>query len=142
MAGRTQVVDASVAVEWFAPVDDATGAAAFAVLAELRDEPRRFVAPELFFHEVHAVLCRKLSRADQVTDALRLLWGLGMGTVPWEPTVAAVASNLAFRWGLSGYDANYLAVAKIVGGEWVTFDRKAHQRVSALRLSRVPSTPA
>ena len=37
--------------------------------------------------------------------------------------------------GLSGYDACYAALAALLGGTWLTFDRKAHDRIRAQGLS-------
>jgi predicted nucleic acid-binding protein len=48
-----------------------------------------------------------------------------------------VASELAFRFRISGHDATYLATAQIVGGVWLTFDRRAHERVASPGLSRL-----
>jgi predicted nucleic acid-binding protein len=138
MASRVEleVIDASVAVEWFVETSPAFHDAA-AVLERLQDEPQRFVVPELFFQEVHAVLCRKLSSPGEVRTALRQLWRLGMRCLPWEPEIAEVAAKLAFRFRISGYDATYLAVAQLCRGVWLTFDRRAHERVASLGLSRL-----
>jgi predicted nucleic acid-binding protein len=37
--------------------------------------------------------------------------------------------------GLTGYDACYAALAKELGGVWLTFDEKAHQRIKTSRVS-------
>ena len=135
-APPVEVIDASVAVEWF--VDSGPPfAGAVDILRRLQDDPGRFVVPDLFFQEVHAVLCRKLSSPGEVGTALRHLWRLGMRCLPWEPDVAELAAELAFRFSISGYDATYLATAQIVAGVWLTFDRKAHERVASLGLSRL-----
>lgn len=136
LAPPVEVIDASVALEWFVDSGPAFGGAV-AILRRLQDEPGRFVVPELFFQEVHAVLCRKLSSPGEVGTALRHLWRLGMRCLPWEPDVAELAAELAFRFRISGCDATYLATAQIVAGVWLTFDRKAHERVASLGLSRL-----
>jgi len=41
------------------------------------------------------------------------------------------------RLGLSGYDAAYVGLASLLGGRWLTFDRKAHALVSHLELSEM-----
>ena len=58
-----RVVDASIAVKWFAPDGDAGDAAAERVLHLVAANPRRFVVPELFAYEVLSVLCRRLPQA-------------------------------------------------------------------------------
>ncbi len=136
MQPPVEVIDASIAVEWFVETSPAFGGAV-AVLERLRDEPGRFAVPQLFFQEVHAVLCRKLPSAADVGSAMRHLWRLGIRCVPWEPDVAELAAELAFRHRISGYDATYLATAQLAAGVWLTFDRKAHERVASLGLSRL-----
>lgn len=135
-----EVLDASIAVEWFVETDASFGGGALSVLERVRDEPDRFLVPALFYQEVHAVLCRKLAAASEVGSALRHLWSLGIRCVPWEPRVAELAAELAFRFRVSGYDATYLAAAQMTGGVWLTLDRKAHERVASLGLSRLSST--
>jgi predicted nucleic acid-binding protein len=135
-APAVEVIDASIAVEWLVETSPAH-ASSLAVLERLENEPDRFVVPELFFQEVHAVLCRKLSSPGDVMMALRLLWRLGMRSIPWEPELAEVAAELAFSFRISGYDATYLATAQITHGVWLTLDRKAHDRVASLGLSRL-----
>ena len=42
----------------------------------------------------------------------------------------ALAADFAGRWRLSGYDAVYLALASLAGGEWLTADARAVRRVA------------
>ena len=39
--------------------------------------------------------------------------------------------------GLSGYDASYAALAKILKGKWVTFDGKAHKVIQRYGVSEL-----
>jgi predicted nucleic acid-binding protein len=41
------------------------------------------------------------------------------------------------RLGLSGYDGAYVALAKLLKGRWLTFDKKAHTQVAHLQLSEI-----
>ena len=38
--------------------------------------------------------------------------------------------------GLSGYDGSYAALAKQLSGTWITFDKKAHQKIEQYKLSQ------
>lgn len=131
-----EVIDASVAVEWFVETSPAFRSA-LAVLDRVQEDPGSFVVPQLFFQEVHAVLCRVLASPGEVGTALRHLWRLGVQCIPWEPGVADRAAELAFQFRISAYDATYLATAQMVEGIWLTFDRKAHEKVASLGLSRL-----
>lgn len=136
--GRPIVLDASVVVEWFSPSLPAARTAALSVLAEVESDPRGFVVPALLFSEVHAVLCRRLARDTDVDSALDDLYALGMQVAPFDRATARTATRIAHAHGLTGHDATYAAVAKLVGGVWTTLDRKAHRRIASLGLSRVP----
>ena len=130
-----RVLDASVVVEWFASRDQATAARADVLLDEVASSPRGFVVPSLLFHEVHAVLCRKLARSDDVAQAMDLIRRLSLPIMPFDEAVARLATDLAKHNRLSGYDATYVATAQLCNGEWITLDEPAHRRVQHLKLS-------
>ena len=65
-----RVVDASIAVRWFAPGRDASDDVAARVLFGVGARPREYAVPELFYYEVLTVLCRKLDDANAVTPLM------------------------------------------------------------------------
>lgn len=132
------VLDASVATKWFAPDGDPTDAAAVAILREVVARPARFVVPELFFHEMLAVLCRRMRQATDAERAADRLSRLGIRRVRMDGRLARRAIRLAYRHRLGGYDACYVALAVEIGGVWLTFDAAAHARVAQLGVSRIP----
>jgi predicted nucleic acid-binding protein len=133
-----QVLDASVGVRWFTPDGDEGDAAAERLLRQVAVRPAAFVVPELFFHELFAVLCRRMRQARDVTAALDRVSRLGLRRVRLDERLVRRAARMAFAYRLGGHDACYAALAAELGGEWVTFDRAAHERVAALGVSRVP----
>lgn len=52
-----QILDASVAIQWFV-ADEVDHSEAIRILCQVRDSPFLFVVPELFFNEMLAVLAR------------------------------------------------------------------------------------
>ena len=62
---------------------------------------------------------------------------LGIHRVANGHELLATAAALAVDWVLSGYDATYVALAKLVGGSWLTADRRAAGRVRERRLVRI-----
>ena len=54
-----------------------------------------------------------------------------------------MTENLAYnavgftKRGLTGYDATYAALAKEVNGIWLTFDKKAHNRIKDEGISHL-----
>ncbi len=124
------VVDASVAIKWFVTSEPLVEEAE-RVLGEIEENPARFLVPDLFMNELLAVLCRLPgSTPTKVKEALSLVEALGMTRVGNGHELLALAADLADRWRLSGYDATYLALAFLAGGEWLTADARAVRRVS------------
>ena len=122
------VLDASVAAKWFF-ADEARRAQAVAVRAALVAGPELFVVPHLFFSETAHLLGRRSGRdrafcAKGMGLLLRLgLRTLGLSEGGWRRVAHGVAS------GLTGYDATYVALARELGGRWITDDTKAAELI-------------
>lgn len=131
------VLDASVAAKWFLP-DEALATEARDVLHAIGDDPRAFIVPELFMNELLAVLARMpgVTAAD-VAEAISLVESLGLHRVANGHDLLATAAELSVDWGLSGYDATYVALARLVRGTWLTADRRAAARVRERKLVRI-----
>ncbi len=95
----------------------------------------RFMAPELFAFEVYAVLCRLHPQGSEVfvEGMLPIL----EGRIIRQPMTGNLARNAFFyvEKGLTGYDACYAALAKEIGGLWLTFDGKAHRCIKNCGVS-------
>jgi predicted nucleic acid-binding protein len=88
-------------------------------------EGARLAAPSLLDFELANVCLTKMRRHPEQREALRTAFHLA-GRLAVE-TVAvdhAAALDLAEATGLTAYDASYLWLARAVGGELVTLDRK------------------
>ena len=127
------VIDASVAVKWF--VDEPDSEAARLVLIDLQNHPDRFVVPELFFIEMLSVLSRITDSEQQLKELLGSLEDLGLARLALGHEILARAAELTYSWGLSAYDAIYAATADLTGGEWLTADFRAHEKIASLNLS-------
>jgi predicted nucleic acid-binding protein len=129
------VIDASVAIKFF--IEEEESDKADLVLTEIINKPDDFVVPELFFFELANTLNRIIT--DDTDPRLKLLGELsnmGLIRIPFSPVLASDIRKFQ-TLGLSGYDSAYLAVASLVGGIWLTADKKAHNKVSALGISRM-----
>jgi predicted nucleic acid-binding protein len=123
------VLDASVAVKWFVagePLRDA----AHRVLDDIARAPGSYMVPELFMNEVLAVVSRAPdATAKGVQDLLSFVESLGIARVGNGHELLAKAAQLACEWGLSGYDAVYVALAALSDGVWLTADAKAAAKI-------------
>jgi len=127
------VIDASVAIRWF--LTDEVNPAADDVLHRVIDEPESFAVPELFAFEVFSVLCRLHPHGPRVFhDGVMPLLDGGIFRQPMTAALSTRASAF-LEHGLTGYDACYAALARDVGGAWLTFDRKAHTCIAAEGIS-------
>jgi predicted nucleic acid-binding protein len=127
------VIDASIAVRWL--IKEEGHPHADAVLEKAVEFPQNFAVPELFAFEVYSVLQRIHPTGLQAfTGAIIPLLQGGILRQPMTESLVVVAESFV-KLGLTGYDACYAALAKIMRGRWLTFDRKAHHRIQKSNLS-------
>jgi len=126
------VVDASIVLKWLMPHEPmAKGALA---IRQGHVEGRQPCAcPELLLYEVANVLITK-SRLplEEAAAGLALVLRDELIRYPFEEGDPAFALRLARDYSLSAYDAVYVALAKQLGCELVTADRRLSQRTRHL----------
>jgi predicted nucleic acid-binding protein len=134
-AGRTWVLDASVAVQLV--LEEPGSEAAAALLAGLRKPlPPRFLVPDHFWGECadalrKGVLRGRIGAAEarrETEDLLRL----DLESVPVR-SLAADALELAGAEGITVYDACYVVLADRTGATLVTADRVLRDRLRGSR---------
>lgn len=130
----TYIVDASVAIKWFAP-------------EELRDrallvleDVRRLEAPDLILPEVTNIVWKKCLRGElsreQATNALLAIQKF-IRLIHPSRMLYARALEMAFVLNHSAYDCFYLACAELRGGVMVTADRRLCDAVQVTEFSRL-----
>ena len=127
------ILDASVAIKFF--IKEEGSEAALELLAEILNEPRNFFVPELFFYEVANTLYRLVGREDARIKLFDELCQLGIVRITFSPELAQGIRKFQ-QLGLSGYDGAYAALAELLGGEWITADKKAQAKIAHLGISR------
>jgi len=127
------VVDASVALRWL--LEDEQHPLADEVLHRMIRQPGAFAVPELFLFEVYSVLCRLHPKPLEAFErGILAVIQSGIHRHPMTDKLAR-AAEVFVRLGLTGYDACYAALASDLGGTWLTFDRKAHRRITRKKVS-------
>ena len=117
---RPLVLDASAALAMTLeePAGDAVQRA-----VEARQGP--LLAPFIFWLEVvNSMAARHGQRADRVLQAVYDIDQLGVEAVPPDRVTLLSVIDLVDRYGLSAYDASYLALAISVDGDLLTLDRR------------------
>lgn len=120
-ATRAVVIDASVAVAIIR--DEPGGPDAASVLEAWKQQGRPVLVPPHFWYEVVNSLVRRHAwRSDAVLEALHVLDRMNFKTIQADRAGLILALDRAERFGLSAYDAAYLALAETVAAELLTFD--------------------
>jgi predicted nucleic acid-binding protein len=131
------IIDTSVAVKWFLADNEPRREEALAVLDAVLSEPQNYAVPELFFNEMLAVLCRLLHDADVIKDLIHSLELLGMERLGNGSQLLQTAAGMAKQYGITGYDATFVAAAKLTEGVWLTADHAAVRKLAGARFVRL-----
>ncbi len=130
-----RVIDTSVAIKWF--VLERGSNKALQLLSDLLNAPSDFAVPELFYFELVHVFNRVIPEPEEVQLGLLAKVSI-LGIQRFTMTPSLISEIRGFQQlGLSGYDAAYVGLAKLLEGKWVTCDKKAHALVAHLKLSEI-----
>ena len=141
MIDRVVVCDASVALAWL--LDESAPAWVTALWDAVADGRVGVTVPTFFWLEIGNRLVRKLDvAAEQVLAAIVRLEDLGFQTIDMDRSLRLMAIHLAQRFGLSTYDALYLALADTSDLPLATLDRRLGAAAAALgrRYGDAPSS--
>jgi predicted nucleic acid-binding protein len=116
---RAWIVDASVALKWFLPVErEPDGELARAAVGRLAMH-----TTTLAFHEVGNILTRHSEwAADRIAAALDLLLEICGDPLDLLPADFRVTAELALAHDLTFYDASYAAIARRTGRRLLSAD--------------------
>lgn len=123
------VIDASIAVKWYVKEESRD------LALRLRDD---FVsasldlhAPSLLLYEVgNALRYHPGSTEGECADAVTQLLNLGVSIHEPDAPLASKAASLAYKEGITFYDATYLALAQSLGAKLLTADRHLVDKLS------------
>jgi predicted nucleic acid-binding protein len=134
--GSTIVLDASVAIALIRrePAEPALAE----VLHSAAREAVQLLVPDGFWLELVDVLIRRYRAApEKAIEAVRDVDDLGVESVRVDRPLLLVAIDLQARFGLSAYDASYLALAETVDARLLTLDRQL-SLAAGPRAIRIP----
>lgn len=138
------VVDTSIAINWFVYQENSNNSSgadiserALKVLHSIYSNPQDYAVPELFYFEFTHVIKKLIKKPNsEQTKLIKSIFNLG-----WNRFSMTESFYLEVKYfqevGLSGYDASYVALAKVLKGKWLTCDVKAHRLVERFGVSRV-----
>jgi predicted nucleic acid-binding protein len=122
----TVVIDASIAIKWVVAEPDSDSA-----LALLKE---RLSAPDLLIPECTNVLWKKVRRGElrpaEAIISARLIERSDIELHSTRP-LAGPAAELAIALDHPAYDCFYLALAELLGSEFVTVDEGFYRKAAA-----------
>jgi predicted nucleic acid-binding protein len=136
------VIDTSVLIKWVKTRDEELVKEARALLAEVQRRPIEVHVPALLLYEAGNILVMKTRlEAVALDDVLSRVEDLPFSVAPPASPLLKRAARLGRRFGISFYDASFLALAVEIDCSFVTADRRLFDRAQALprvrHLSRV-----
>lgn len=142
---RPMVVDASVAVAIVRNERD--GPVASGIITHRSKDGARIVVPSHFWLEVaNSLITRRRWAGSKVLQAIHALDTLGFETIELDRALLILTLDTSERYGLTTYDAGYLAVAVSLDGSLLTLDRvlrtAAGARAVPIGSARLSETPA
>lgn len=135
------VVDASVAVKWFVSEGEDAVDEAELLLEAHADGSVRLVAPALMVHELFSVLCRGgrgsagkrgasgPAEATTLREAMDAFFDSGVTLIAPDRDLMESAASHVQALGASPFDAVYSALARALGCELATADRKLARKL-------------
>ena len=130
--GQELVIDASVALKWF--VEENHSNLALKVLDYLTEKALPIV-PSLFFYEIANVLRYKPEFGiKDIQEVLSALTRFGFLVVPLENALYDQTIELAFQYGITIYDASYIAISSKKNCEFVTADEKLFGKLAGEKV--------
>lgn len=128
------VVDASVAVKWLVPESDSV------IAMQLLDRSYELHAPRLLVSEVTNVLWRiAVSGSLDGYEAHRLAAEVEGMSVNWtdDEAICVEALRIALEIGHPAYDCMYLALARRIGADVATADKRFVSAVASTKYKPV-----
>ena len=135
------ILDASVAVKWFTmePLRDK----ALIIRNKYVNGELDLEAPSLLYYEVaNALRYNPRFGIEEVRSAVRALEDLAITIYDFKGELASRAVELAYRFGITVYDAAYVALAAIRNATLYTADKEVVVKVSSENVKHLSEVKA
>ena len=135
------ILDASVAVKWFTmePLRDK----ALIIRDKYVNGELDLEAPSLLYYEVaNALRYNPRFGIEEVRSAVRALEDLAITIYDFKGELASRAVELAYRFGITVYDAAYVALAAIRNATLYTADKEVVMKVSSENVKHLSEVKA
>jgi predicted nucleic acid-binding protein len=123
---KSIVVDSSVTVKWINQEEEKLLEQADKLLMDVRSGSVSLLAPELSKYEIGNALLRKNLELEQAYVSLGTIYQLPITFVPESEELSRKTYKIASEYGVTYYDASFIALAEQQGAVLVT-DNFKHQ---------------
>ena len=131
-----KIADASVVYKWYVTENETREA--LDLLEDFNTGIEKLAVPDLILYELANALrySRKLNAKD-VESALENFTSLGIEIITPSEALLKEAVRLAITHEVTVYDAVYVALAKSLGCELITADKKLQHKTPSLRFVKM-----
>lgn len=127
------VLDASVAVKWFAEEENTS--AAEVIFNEILERKITANAPDLILYEVGNSLWKgKKFEVERITASMNSLFVSGLQFWPLDEELSQTAIGLMVKYNLTFYDSVYAALAKILEVPLISANPKDHKKIKEIEV--------
>jgi len=117
------VLDASIAIKWF--FDEVGSKKALQFQKQLENGLIKVFVPQIFFFEVVNVIKTKpASTSDHVKRVIKIIFNLPFNSEKVASRLLLRTNFYAQKYGLTIYDASYVALARMLKIDFITTDEK------------------
>ncbi len=130
---RKLVVDASIAVKWFAEEENTSKAEV--ILNHILNNKILAFAPELLFYEVGNSLWKsKRFEKERIAASLNSLFDSRIQFQPINAMLSEITIDLMVKYDLTFYDATYGALAQLLQAPLLTANPKDHKKIKEIEV--------
>ncbi|NOZ68158.1 MAG: type II toxin-antitoxin system VapC family toxin [Deferribacteres bacterium] len=131
---KTYVLDTSVIIKWFSEYNEDDLDKALILRTRILQDKCSVIVPALMFYELANALRYNTRFTDEdVKDAVKSVIDMGFSVKDLEASVIARAVEIAFRYGVTVYDAYFLALSQIEKKPFITADYKFIKRIRGFK---------
>ncbi len=128
------VIDSSVMVKWLSVKGELDILKARQILKNFQDGKVILLAPELAKYEIGNALLNKGLSVPELFDSLSVFYGILVKFTSETEALAVETYKVAREWGITYYDASFVALAKQEKAVLVTANPKHQKMIPGVKV--------
>lgn len=125
------ILDASIIAKWFK--EEADSAKALELRAGFHDGLHEIMVPDLLLYEIsNALRYDKNFNSDIIAKSIDSLFEMDLIITMPSADLISKATEVALEFGITVYDAIYVALASQTNGVFITADKALYEKIKEL----------